>query len=71
MNAAKLSESEVAAALWALSGTWRVRLAELVARRADLGATPDLRHMSASEQFRLLVNIERREAHLDQGEAPK
>ena len=71
MNVAKLSDSELAAALWAVSGTWRERLAELAARRTDLGATPDLPLLSAVEQFGVLLNLERREGLWNRGEAPK
>ena len=70
MNVAKLSDSELAAALWAVSGTWRARLAELVARRTDLGVALDVPHISASEQFGLLLNLERREGLRNRGEAP-
>ena len=71
MNAASLTESELAAAQWALSGVWRPRLFELLARRPDLGALPDVRHMSAVEQFGLMLHLERREARQGPGKAPK
>ena len=63
MNAAQLSNKELAAVLWALSEGWRERLYELVARFSGYGAKYDLGAMTLVERFGLLLHLERQAAH--------